>query len=66
MNNCMLRGFFTVVYFLVSLFLINLIFRNTLSVLTDIMAVICWIIAFFASVGLAEYTVKKIRKNYQK
>lgn len=62
----MLRGFFTVVYFLVSLFLINLIFRNTLSVLTDIMAVICWIIAFFASVGLAEYTVKKIRKNYQK
>lgn len=66
MNNCMLRGFFTAVYFLVSLFLINLIFRNTLSVLTDIMAVICWIIAFFASVGLAEYTVKKIRKNYQK
>ena len=62
----MLRGFFTVVYFLVSLFLIDLIFRNTLSVLTDIMAVICWIIAFFASVGLAEYTVKKIRKNYQK
>lgn len=66
MNNCMLRGFFTVVYFLVSLFLINLIFRNTLSVLTDIMAVICWIIAFFASVGLAEYTVKKIRNSYQK
>ena len=66
MNNCMLRGFFTVVYFLVSLFLINLIFRNTLSVLTDIMAVICWIIAFFASVGLAEYTVKKIRNKYQK
>ena len=62
----MLRGFFTVVYFLVSLFLINLIFRNTLSVLTDIMAVICWIIAFFASVGLAEYTVKTIRQNYQK
>lgn len=66
MNNCMLRGFFTVVYFLVSLFLINLIFRNTLSVLADIMAVICWIIAFFASVGLAEYTVKKIRNKYQK
>lgn len=62
----MLRGFFTAVYFLASLFLIDLIFRNTLSVLTDIMAVICWIIAFFASVGLAEYTVKKIRKNYQK
>ena len=34
----MLRGFFTVVYFLVSLFLIKLIFRNTLSVLADIMA----------------------------
>ena len=62
----MLRGFFTIVYFLVSLFLINLIFRNTLSVLTDIMAVICWIIAFVASVGLAEYTVKKIRNKYQK
>ena len=62
----MLRGFFTAVYFLVSLFLINLIFRNTLSVLTNIMAVICWIIAFVASVGLAEYTVKKIRNKYQK
>ena len=66
MNNCMLIAFFTAVYFLASLFLIDLIFRNTLSVLTDIMAVICWIIAFVASVGLAEYTVKKIRNKYQK
>lgn len=62
----MLIAFFTVVYFLASLFLIDLIFRNTLSVLTNIMAVICWIIAFVASVGLAEYTVKKIRNKYQK
>ena len=53
--------FFTAVYFLIFCFLIDLVFRNTLSVLTDLLALVCWIIAFIVSVGLADYTVKKIK-----
>lgn len=37
----MLKAFFTIVYFLIFCFLIDLIFRNTLSVITDMLAVIC-------------------------
>lgn len=59
----MLRIFFTVVYFLVFLFLIDLVFRNAVNPLTDLAALVCWVIAFQASVGLADYTVKKIREN---
>lgn len=61
----MLTVFFTAVYYLVFLFIIDLIFSNTLSVLTDIMAVVCWVITFIASVGLAEYTVRRIREKYK-
>lgn len=57
----MLRAFFSIIYFLIFLFLIDLVFRNTLSVYTDILAVICWIIALIISVGLANFTVKKIK-----
>ena len=49
----------------VFLFLIDLIFSNTLSVLTDILAVVCWVVAFLVSVGLAEYTVKRIKEKYK-
>ena len=56
-----LKGFFTVVYFLVFLFLIDWIFRNTLSALASIAAVACWVIALIASVGLAHYTVEKMK-----
>ena len=62
----MLRALFSIIYFLIFLFLIDLVFRNTLSVYTDILAVICWIIALIISVGLADFTVKKIKKNYKK
>lgn len=57
----MLRAFFSIIYFLIFLFLIDLVFRNTLSVYTDILAVVCWIIALIISVGLADFTVKKIK-----
>lgn len=57
----MLRALFSIIYFLIFLFLIDLVFRNTLSVYTDILAVICWIIALIISVGLADFTVKKIK-----
>ena len=62
MKDKILVTSFTVVYFLIFCFLIDLIFRNTLSVFTDLLAVVCWIIAFIVSVGLADYTVKRIKK----
>ena len=62
----MLRAFFTIVYFVVFLLLIDLVFRNTLSVFTDILAVICWIIALAVSAGMADYTVKKIKEKYER
>ena len=62
----MLRALFSIIYFLIFLFLIDLVFRNTLSVYTDILAVVCWIIALMISVGLADFTVKKIKENYKK
>ena len=61
MKDKILMLFFTAVYFLIFCFLIDLVFRNTLSVLTDLLALVCWIIAFIVSVGLAGYTVKKIK-----
>lgn len=60
----MLTVFFAAVYYVVFLFLIDLIFRNTLSAVADILAIVCWIVAFLVSVGLAEYTVKNIRERY--
>ena len=69
----MLKAFFAVVYFCIFLFFIDLIFRNTLSVFTDILAVICWIIALICwiialilSIGMADYTVKKVKDKYGK
>ena len=62
----MLKTFFAVVYFCIFLFFIDLIFRNTLSVFTDIFAVICWIIALIVSIGMADYTVKKVKDKYGK
>lgn len=57
----MIKAFFAIIYFLVFVFLIDLIFRNTLSVYTNILAVICWVIAFIISIGAADYTVRKIK-----
>lgn len=62
----MLKVFFTIVYFLIFLFLIDLIFRNTLSVYTNLLAVACWIVAFIVSVGIANYTVRKIEEKYRR
>ena len=48
-----------VFYSLILMFFLDLIFRHTLSVTTDLLAIMCCIVAFIVSVGLAEYTVKK-------
>lgn len=47
-------------------YILDLIFRHTLSFITDLLAVICCIIAFVVSVGLADFTVKKIERKYSK
>lgn len=60
----MLTILFTAVYYLVFLRLIDGLFRNTVNGLTDLAAMVCWVVAFLLSVGLAEYTVKKIREKY--
>ena len=40
--------FLTIVYFL------------PINLLTDIITLVCWVIALIASVALAEYTMKKL------
>ena len=62
----MLKVFFTIVYFLIFLFFIDLIFRNTLSGYSTLVARVCWSVAFIVSVGIADYTVKKIKEKYKK
>ena len=61
MKDKILEVFFVVIYFLIFYFIIDLVFRNTLSIVTDILAVVCWIVAFVVSVGLADYTMKLIK-----
>ncbi len=52
--------FFVVVYFFICAKGINFIFRNTLSQLTDLMALISYFIALIISLILADFTIKKI------
>lgn len=58
----MLFVFFTAVYFLCFVKIIDLIFRNTLSLFASILALVCYVIAFVISVGLAEFTIKRIKR----
>lgn len=62
MKEKFLMVFLTAIYFLIFCFLIDLIFRNTLNIFSDLLAIVCWVIAFIVSVALAEYTVKKIKE----
>lgn len=58
---------FTAIYFYLFCQIIDLIFRNCgISFILDILAVICWIIAFVTSVGLGDFTVKKVEEHFQK
>ena len=61
MKKRILMVIFTVVYFLIFCGLIDLIFRHTLSISSNILAIVCWVIAFIISVALADYTAKKIK-----
>lgn len=62
MKDKIFMVFLTIVYFLIFCFFIDLIFRNTLSIYSDLLAIACWVIAFIISVALAEFTVKKMKK----
>lgn len=64
--DTLLKCFFTLVYFWLLGHGVALLFRQTHHIVTDLLTLVCWIIAFLASVGLAEYTVKKIRDRYSR
>ena len=58
---------FTAIYFYLFCQIIDLIFRNCgISFILDILAVVCWIIAFVISVGLGDFTAKKAEEYFQK
>ena len=58
-----LKVFFTVVYFIAFGYAIDFVFGNfSCSVMTTLLVLWCWAIALIISVGLAEYTVKKIKE----
>lgn len=59
----MLMALFTALYFLVCFFLIDLVFRNFVHPITDILSVVCWVIALVVSVGLADRTVRRIKRK---
>lgn len=65
MFDFVLKAFFAVIYFIVFGYLIYFIFRNTHSIYMDLLTIACWIVAFIASIGLANYTVEKIKDKYQ-
>ena len=58
---------FTAVYFWLFCQIIDLVFRNYgISFIFDILAVVCWIIALVVSVGLGDFTVKKMEEYFRK
>ena len=67
-DDFVLVWFFTAVYFLIFFFIIGAIgneFFGT-GAGSSFLAIFCWIIAFFVSVGLGEFTEKKIKEHYSK
>ena len=65
----MLVWFFTAVYFLAFFVVINFVINNFINIgfaAQSFLAIFCWVVAFFASDGLAEYTEKKIAEKYSK
>lgn len=62
MKDKIMMVFLTIVYFLIFAFIIDLIFRHTLSIYSDLLAIVCWVIALIASVALADFTVKKMKE----
>ena len=58
---------FTAFYFWLFCQVIDYLFRNSgVNFVIDVLAVVCWIIAFVASVGLGDFTVKKVEESFRK
>ena len=58
---------FTAVYFRLFCQIIDLVFRNCgINFIFDILAFVCWIIALVVSVGLGDFTVKKVEEYFRK
>ena len=58
---------FTAVHFWLFCQIIDLAFRNCgISFLFDILAGVCWIIALVVSIGLGDFTVKKVEDYFRK
>lgn len=62
MKEKVLLYLFMAIYFFIFYYIIDMIFKNSLSVLSNILSIACLIIAFIISAGLADFTVKKIFK----
>lgn len=65
----LLAWFFTAIYFFVFVLIINFIINSFIDIgfaQESFLAIFCWIIAFFASVGLGDFTEKKIKEYYSK
>ena len=62
-ESSVLYYFFVVIYFIICVKGIDLIFRNTLSQLADLMALVSCFIALIISLILADFTVRKIKDN---
>jgi len=58
--------FFTAVYFFLFCKIINFLFQNSgPNIVLDLLVIVCWIVSFVASVGLGDFTVKKIEEHFQ-
>lgn len=64
----MLGIFFTIVYFICFFHLINFVANRTLGMdlLSNLLCIVCWVIAYIVSVVLSDYTLKKIEAKYSK
>ena len=63
---------FTIGYFMIFCGIIHLVFTNFITNFFDsfaaesLLTIFCWVIAFFISVALGDYTEKKIKNYYSK
>ena len=66
MNN-FLFILFTAVYFYLFCQLVDLLFRSSgPNLVLDLLVIVCWIVSFVASIGFADFTVKKIEEHFRK
>ncbi len=58
---------FTAMYFYLLCQLIDLLFRNSgPNFVLDLLVIVCWLVSFMASIGFADFTVKKIEEHFRK